>query len=203
MPASKILSWELLHRHNSNQGRWFFLAVRIHQGTSIFNTFWSAQHRTLYRHDVYYRFLEPTLHNWNFVSFESNSPLALPLAPGNRYSALFLWVWLFYFYVYMSVCLSVCLFRAAPVGYGGSQARGLIGTVAATATPDPSCVCDLHHSSRQCRILNPLIEARDRTWNLMVSSWIRFCCAMTGSLCLTISDASKKWDPAAFGWKVQ
>ena len=25
----------------------------------------------------------------------------------------------------------------------------------ATATLDPSCVCDLHHSSWQCRILNP------------------------------------------------
>ena len=28
-------------------------------------------------------------------------------------------------------CLFVCLFRAAPVAYGGSQARGLIGAVAA------------------------------------------------------------------------
>ena len=31
----------------------------------------------------------------------------------------------------------------------------------ATATPDPSHVCDLHHSSRQCQILNPLSKARD------------------------------------------
>jgi len=31
----------------------------------------------------------------------------------------------------------------------------------ATTTPDPSC--NLHHSSRQCQILNPLSEARDRT----------------------------------------
>ena len=30
----------------------------------------------------------------------------------------------------------------------------------ATATLDPSCVCDLHHSSQQRQILNPLIEAR-------------------------------------------
>ena len=28
----------------------------------------------------------------------------------------------------------------------------------ATATPDPSSVCDLHHSSQQCQILNPLSE---------------------------------------------
>ena len=31
----------------------------------------------------------------------------------------------------------------------------------ATAMQDPNCVFDLHHSSRQHRILNPLIEARD------------------------------------------
>ena len=33
----------------------------------------------------------------------------------------------------------------------------------ATAMPDPSRVLDLHHSSRQRRILNPLSEARDQT----------------------------------------
>uniref|UniRef100_A0A8D1LHD7 RING-type E3 ubiquitin transferase n=1 Tax=Sus scrofa TaxID=9823 RepID=A0A8D1LHD7_PIG len=32
----------------------------------------------------------------------------------------------------------------------------------ATATRDPNQVCNLHHSSRQCRILNPLSKARDR-----------------------------------------
>ena len=31
----------------------------------------------------------------------------------------------------------------------------------ATATPDLSCVCTLHHSSWQCQIFNPLSEARD------------------------------------------
>ena len=57
--------------------------------------------------------------------------------------------------------------RAAPEAYGGSQARGLIGAVATTAyarttaTQDPSCVCNLHHSSQQCRFLNPLSKTRD------------------------------------------
>ena len=32
-------------------------------------------------------------------------------------------------------------------------------------------ICDLHHSSQQCRILNPLIEARDQTC-ILASSWI-------------------------------
>ena len=51
----------------------------------------------------------------------------------------------------------------------------------ATATQDPSCVYDLHHSSRQRRILNPLSEARDGTHNLMVPSQIRLRCATTGT----------------------
>ena len=61
------------------------------------------------------------------------------------------------------------LFRATPVAYGSSQARGQIGAVAtATATQDLSHDCDLNHSSWQCWILNPLNEAMDRT----MSSWI-------------------------------
>lgn len=51
----------------------------------------------------------------------------------------------------------------------------------ATATPDPSHICDLHHSSRQCRICNPLSEARDQTCNLTAPSQIRFRCAMMGT----------------------
>ena len=43
---------------------------------------------------------------------------------------------------------------------------------AATATPDPSRICDLHPSSRQLQILNPLNEARDRTRMLMDTSWV-------------------------------
>ena len=65
--------------------------------------------------------------------------------------------------------------RAALMAYGGSRARGPIGAVPfyTTATSDPSCVCDLHHSSQQSRILNPLSEAKNRTCNLMVPSRIR------------------------------
>ena len=58
-------------------------------------------------------------------------------------------------------------------------ARGLIRAVAtaytrATATPYPSHICNLHHSSWQCWILNPLSKARDGTCNFMVPSWIHF-----------------------------
>ena len=43
----------------------------------------------------------------------------------------------------------------------------------ATATPDLSCSWDLHHSSRQRQILNPLTKARDQTCVLTDTSQIR------------------------------
>ena len=46
----------------------------------------------------------------------------------------------------------------------------------ATAMQDPSCICNLHHSSQQRRNLNPLSEARDGTgilWMLVgfINRW--------------------------------
>ena len=61
------------------------------------------------------------------------------------------------------------LFRAAPMSCGGFQARGVQSELqppaytTASATPDLSLVCDLHHSSQQRWTLNPPLEARDRT----------------------------------------
>ena len=57
------------------------------------------------------------------------------------------------------------------MAYGGSQARGLIGTV----------VTGLHHNSQQHQILNPLNEGRDQTRNLKVPTQIHFHCATTGT----------------------
>ena len=42
----------------------------------------------------------------------------------------------------------------------------------ATATPDESGICNLHHSSQQHQILNPLNEAKDQTHILMGTSWV-------------------------------
>uniref|UniRef100_A0A4X1VDC6 Uncharacterized protein n=1 Tax=Sus scrofa TaxID=9823 RepID=A0A4X1VDC6_PIG len=64
---------------------------------------------------------------------------------------------------------------------GVQSERQLLATATATAMWDPSRVCELHHSSQQRQILNPLSEARDRTLNLMVLSRICFRCAMTGT----------------------
>ena len=80
--------------------------------------------------------------------------------------------------------------RAAPVAHGDAQARSELQPpvyTTATATPDPSCVCDLHHSSWQRQIPDPLSEARDQTCVLMDTSGVHFCFATTGSPCLAIS----------------
>ena len=67
-----------------------------------------------------------------------------------------------------------------PAAYGSSQVRveselqPLASTIAtATATQDRSCVCNLHHSSWQHKILNPLSEARDRTLILLDNIQVR------------------------------
>ena len=78
--------------------------------------------------------------------------------------AFFFLFFLFFFWLF-------AFSGAAPAAYGGSQARGLIGATAA----------GLHHSSRQRRILNLLSEARGRSRNLKVPSWIRLHCATTGT----------------------
>ena len=57
----------------------------------------------------------------------------------------------------------------------------LLAYTKATATQDPSLVCDLQHSSRQCRTPGPLSEARDRTCSLMDTSQIHFHCTTTGT----------------------
>ena len=49
------------------------------------------------------------------------------------------------------------------------------------ATWDPSRICDLHPSSWQRWIFNPLSETRDRTQNLMVPIRIHFHCTTTGT----------------------
>ena len=45
----------------------------------------------------------------------------------------------------------------------------------ATASQDPSLVCNLHHSSLQHQIFNPLSEARDQTQIFMDTSWVCYC----------------------------
>ena len=48
----------------------------------------------------------------------------------------------------------------------------LLTCATATAMQDLSCICDLHHSSRQRQMANPLSEARDGTRALTDTSQI-------------------------------
>ena len=90
---------------------------------------------------------------------------------------------------HIGFCLFVYLFRSTPAAYVSSQARGRIRAIAAglqayttaTATWDLNHVCNLHHSSGQCWILNPLSEARDWTCVLMDTSWVCYHWATTGT----------------------
>ena len=44
-----------------------------------------------------------------------------------------------------------------------------------TAMPDPNHICNLHHSSLQCQILNPLSRARNQIHIFKDTSWVHFC----------------------------
>ena len=57
----------------------------------------------------------------------------------------------------------------------------LLAYTTATATQDLSRVCDVHHSSQQHQIPDPLSKARDQTHILMVTSQIHFHCATKGT----------------------
>ena len=57
-----------------------------------------------------------------------------------------------------------------------------------TAMPDPSDICNPHHSSGQRQILNPLSKARDQTCILMDASWV----------CNPLSHNGDSWLPYLF-----
>ena len=57
----------------------------------------------------------------------------------------------------------------------------LLAYIMATAIRDPICIYDLHHSSWQWRILNPLSEIRDWTCVLMDTSQAHYCWATMGT----------------------
>ena len=100
--------------------------------------------------------------------------------------------WEFYFlffsnFIIIIISIIILLFRATPVLHmeiprlGFKLEPQLPDYATATATPDPSHVLNLHHSSGQHQILKPLSEARDRTRNPIVPSQICFCWATTGT----------------------
>ena len=78
--------------------------------------------------------------------------------------------------------LSMSLILLASVAYGSSQARGWIGASAVSphyshSNTSSSHIHDLHHSSWQRWILNPLSEVRNQTLIPTDTSWVHYCWA--------------------------
>ena len=71
----------------------------------------------------------------------------------------------------------------------------LLAYATPTATQDPRCICDLHHSSWQCQILNPLREARDRTHILVDSGWVKLLSHDGNSLPFNLEEGEGKFSP--------
>ena len=98
-----------------------------------------------------------------------------------------------------------CLFafsRAAPAAYEGSQARGSVGAIAtgqrqSHSSADPSHICNLHHSSRQRRILNPLSKGRIEP----ATSWFLvgfvYRCTTTGTPGPSFLISKYIWNPTS------
>ena len=94
--------------------------------------------------------------------------------------------YIFFFFLFWSFCLFRATLQHMAVPRIGVQSEPQLPAYAgASASPDSSRVCDLHHGSWQRRIPNLLSEARDQTCNIMVPSWIRFRCATMGTLLTT------------------
>ena len=97
-----------------------------------------------------------------FFYFLTSSPI--------RESIFFLSFFFFFFFFGFS--------RAVPMAYGSSQAKesnqscSCQPTLHSHSNTGSEQVCDLHHSSEQCQILNPLCKTRDRSCVLMDASWV-------------------------------
>ena len=81
----------------------------------------------------------------------------------------FYYLFIFYFILFF-VFLQPHLWHMEVPRLGVELELWLLTYATATATPNLSCIFDLHHSSRQHGIFNPLIEGRDRNHILMDTS---------------------------------
>ena len=83
-----------------------------------------------------------------------------------------------FFFVFLSFCCCCCYFLGGSRGIWRFPGQGLNRSCSHRPTPEPqqrgiwAIVCNLHHSSGQCRILNTLSEGRDPTHILMNTSQV-------------------------------
>ena len=84
----------------------------------------------------------------------------------------FLRVLVLFFGVFFLVFLGPCPWHTEVPRVGESELQLLAYTTYSNV--DPSHICDLHHSSWQLQILNPLIKAKTRTQVLKDTSQFRY-----------------------------
>ena len=77
-------------------------------------------------------------------------------------------IFIFYLFLYF------LLFSATPAAYGGSQASGSNWSYGCQPTPQPE-------QHRICATSATYTTAHGKAKSLLDPSWIRFCCATTGT----------------------
>ena len=87
----------------------------------------------------------------------------------------------FWFFFPFFVFLGPYLWHMEVPRLGVQLELQLLAYTTAKATQNPSHIWNLHHSSRQRHILNPLCEARDQTHILMNTSQVRYHWATMGT----------------------
>ena len=87
----------------------------------------------------------------------------------------------FHYYYYFFLFLGLHLWQMEVPRPGVKSELQLLANATATAAPDPSLIFDLHPSSQQQQILNPLSEAKDQTRVLMDTSWVHYHWATIGT----------------------
>ena len=113
----------------------------------------------------------------------SRSLLVLSLQRSVQFSHSFYIVWYSFvnnFFLFFFCLLGLHLHMEAP-RWGVEEELPLPAYTTATATPDPSRICDPYHSPWQHWTDNPLNKARDRTRVLMGTNHIPFSWATVGT----------------------
>ena len=103
---------------------------------------------------------------WNFIFF---------------FLFFFFFVFFFFFFSKEFFLLGLHPWHMEVLKPGVKSELQLPAYTTATATQDLSHICDLYHSSWQCQIVNPPIEARNRTCILMPTSRIHYRWAIKGT----------------------
>ena len=129
----------------------------------------------LFNKSCWYNWPQPSKIDWgadpkcekqNYITFQRNSNIMIPLT--------FLFSFFFFFFLVRVCFLGPHLWHMEVSMLGAESELQLPAYTIATAMPDPSHICNLHHSSRQRQLLNLLSKARYRTHILMDTSRVHY-----------------------------